>query len=94
MTNHTTGIIGADPDQLGSLGATLLHQHDVVEGVMATVNTALQATAWTGPARAAFESEWHGGFRVALLRLAAAFSASGRECQARADELRRVMGMG
>ena len=54
----------------------------------------LDGTTWTGPARAAFESEWQGGFRVALQRLATAFSTSGRECQARADELRRVMGVG
>lgn len=97
MTNRTNGgigIIGADPDQLTALGSTLLQQHDIVETMMATVHATLDGTTWTGPARAAFESEWQGGFRVALQRLATAFSTSGRECQARADELRRVMGVG
>jgi uncharacterized protein YukE len=97
MTNRSgsvTGIFGADPDQLSALGGTLLHQRDIVETMMATVHATLDGTTWTGPARAAFESEWQGGFRVALQRLATAFSTSGRECQARADELRRVMGVG
>lgn len=92
MSNRTIGIIGADPDQLASLGRTLQRQRDIVEGVLTTVAAALDGTTWTGPARRAFEADWTGGFRVALQRLAEAFATSGHECQVRADELRRVMG--
>jgi hypothetical protein len=92
MSNQSIGIIGADPEQLANLGRTLQRQRDIVDGVLATVGTALDGTTWTGPARRAFEADWSGGFRVALQRLAEAFAASGHECQVRADELRRVMG--
>ncbi|MEY3567427.1 MAG: hypothetical protein RLZ19_1441 [Actinomycetota bacterium] len=93
MSNHPNGIIGADPDQLSNLGHTLQRQRDIVDGVLTTVAAALDGTTWTGPARRAFESDWTGGFRVALQRLAEAFASSGHECQVRADELRRVMGV-
>lgn len=92
MSHQSIGIIGADPEQLANLGRTLQRQREVVDTMLATVSAALDGTAWTGPARRAFEADWTGGFRVALQRLAEAFAASGHECQARADELRRVMG--
>jgi hypothetical protein len=85
VSNHPNGIIGADPDQLSNLGHTLQRQRDIVDGVLTTVAAALDGTTWTGPARR--------GFRVALQRLAEAFATSGHECQVRADELRRVMGV-
>ncbi|MFZ9158776.1 MAG: hypothetical protein EBX99_01825 [Acidimicrobiia bacterium] len=94
MSSQPIGIIGADPDQLSHLGATLQRQHDIIEGVLTTVNAALDGTTWTGPARRAFETDWHGSFRTALQKLAEAMAISGRECRARSDELRRVMGAG
>lgn len=93
MSNHPTGIIGADPDQLSNLGHTLLRQRDVVDGVLTTVVAALDGTTWTGPARRSFESDWIGGFRTALQRLAEALAVSGHDCQVRAEELRRIMGV-
>ena len=93
MTNQfSSQLIGADPDQLDTLGLTLIRQHDEVMGVIATVTSVLSSTAWTGPARQAFDDEWQSGFRAVLTRLADAFSNAGRDCTARSAELRRVMG--
>jgi hypothetical protein len=92
MSHQPLGIIGADPDQLSHLGLTLTRQREIVDGVLTTVSAVLDGTSWTGPARRAFEADWNAGFRVALQRLSEAFTASGHECQVRADELRRVMG--
>lgn len=94
MPTQPIGIIGADPDQLSQLGATLQRQHDVITSVLAEVNATLDGTTWTGPARRAFEADWHGSFRTALQKLAEAMAMTGRECRGRADELRRVMGAG
>lgn len=88
------GMIGADPDQLIHLGTTLARQREVVDGIVSLVSTHLANTLWSGPARQTFESEWQSSFRVALTRLGEAFDMAGRDCQARANELRRVMGVG
>jgi uncharacterized protein YukE len=86
------GMIGADPDQLTSLGQTLSRQRTDIEGLMAVVNSALASTNWNGPARQAFEQDWQSSFRTALSRLGEAFDLAGRDCLMRATELRRVMG--
>jgi uncharacterized protein YukE len=86
------GMIGADPDQLTSLGQTLSRQRTDIEGLMAVVNSALASTNWNGPARQAFEQDWQSSFRTALSRLGEAFDLAGRDCLMRANELRRVMG--
>ena len=86
------GMIGADPEQLSNLGATLLRQREVVEGIVTLVSSSLANTLWSGPARQVFESEWQSSFRLALTRLGEAFDVAGRDCQMRAQELRRVMG--
>jgi uncharacterized protein YukE len=85
-------MYGANPDQLDHLGATLRRQIDAIEQVVATVSQALGGTEWHGPARQRFEQDWTGSFRSALTRLNQAFDAAGRDCTARAQELRRVMG--
>lgn len=85
-------MIGADPDQLTSLGQTLSRQRTDIEGLMAVVNSALASTNWNGPARQAFEQDWQSSFRTALSRLGEAFDLAGRDCLMRATELRRVMG--
>jgi uncharacterized protein YukE len=86
------GMIGADPDQLTSLGQTLSRQRTDIEGLVAVVNSALASTNWNGPARQAFEQDWQSSFRTALSRLGEAFDLAGRDCLMRATELRRVMG--
>lgn len=88
------GMIGADPEQLSSLGTTLARQRETVEGIVTLVSSSLANTMWSGPARQAFESEWQSSFRLALTRLGEAFDVAGRDCQMRALELRRVMGIG
>ena len=86
-------MIGADPDQLISLGHTLSRQRADIEGLVAVVNAALASTNWSGPARQAFEQDWQASFRTALTRLGESFDLAGRDCLMRANELRRVMGM-
>lgn len=88
------GMIGADPEQLTSLGTTLARQREAVEAIVNSVSSSLANTMWSGPARQTFESEWQSSFRLALSRLGEAFDVAGRDCQMRALELRRVMGSG
>ena len=88
MTMH-----GADPEQLAQLGRTLRTQIDTIDGVVSVVGGALANTVWHGPARDRFAREWDESFTMALMRLKDAFGAAGGECIARADELRRVMGV-
>jgi hypothetical protein len=87
-------MYGAVPEQLEHLGSTLTHQIEAVGGVLAQVSSVLGGTTWQGPARDRFESDWNGGFRDALTRLQQAFEAAGHDCTMRAQELRRVMGVG
>lgn len=87
-------LYGANPEQLESLGATLSRQVAAIEEVSATVTSSLNGTTWTGPARDRFEEEWRSSFRGALDRLNQAFEAAGQDCRLRAQELRRVMGLG
>ncbi len=87
-------MYGADPEQLGNLGRTLTNQIDVIDQLSSTVDGVLGGTVWQGPARERFVEEWNGSFKQALGRLTEAFGAAGRDCVARAEELRRVMGVG
>ncbi len=87
-------MYGANPDQLAQLGSTLSRQIETVEQMTRTVDAALDGTVWQGPARDRFGEEWNGSFKQALARLNEAFDLAGRDCVARADELRRVMGAG
>lgn len=85
-------MYGADPDQLNTLGTTLSRQIETIGQLTSSVDGVLNGTVWQGPARERFVEEWNGSFKVALSRLNEAFEAAGRDCVARADELRRVMG--
>jgi len=85
-------MYGANPEQLSALGRALQQQMAAIDAVMHTVGSALAGTTWTGPARDRFEQEWNGTFRTALGRLNQAFDGAGRDCIARAEDLRRVMG--
>jgi hypothetical protein len=87
-----SGMYGADPDQLQTLGTTLRRQMDIIAGVSSQVSSLLGSTVWQGPAHDRFAGEWNGAFKDALNRLNQAFEAAGRDCTARAEELRRVMG--
>jgi uncharacterized protein YukE len=87
-------MYGADPDQLNQLGTTLTRQIDTLHQLSSSVDGVLNGTVWQGPARERFVEEWNGSFKQALTRLHEAFEMAGRDCVARADELRRVMGVG
>ena len=85
-------MYGANPEELANLGNTLTRQIDTIEQVVSTVDGVLAATTWQGPARERFVEDWNGSFKQALARLNEAFGAAGRDCVARSEELRRVMG--
>lgn len=87
-------MYGANPEQLSHLGSTLTRQIDSIAQVMSTVDGVLNGTTWQGPARERFVEEWNGSFKQALTKLNEAFGLAGRDCVARADELRRIMGVG
>jgi uncharacterized protein YukE len=87
-------MYGANPEQLTHLGTTLNRQIDAIASVMSSVDGVLDGTTWQGPARERFVEEWNGSFKQALNNLNEAFGMAGRDCVARADELRRVMGVG
>ena len=85
-------MYGANPEQLTHLGTTLTRQIDAIVQVMATVDGVLAGTTWQGPARERFVEDWNGSFKQALGRLNDAFGLAGRDCVARSEELRRIMG--
>ncbi len=85
-------MYGANPDQLASLGANLTRQIESINQVMSTVDGAIGATLWQGPARERFVDDWNTSFKGALGKLNEAFGMAGRDCTTRADELRMVMG--
>ncbi len=85
------GIIGADVEQLHQLGDQLQMKPADIEALIIDVTSALANTAWQGPARDRFESEWHSSFRPALGRLKEAFDAAGNECKSRATALHQAM---
>ncbi len=87
-------MYGANPEELANLGNTLTRQIDAITQVMSTVDGVISATTWQGPARERFVEDWNGSFKQALTRLNDAFGAAGRDCVARSEELRRVMGAG
>ena len=87
-------MYGANPEQLTHLGTILNQQIDAIASVMSTVDGVLNGTTWQGPARERFVEEWNGSFKQALNNLNEAFGLAGRDCMARSDELRRVMGVG
>lgn len=87
-------MYGANPEQLTHLGTTLNRQIDTIAQLMATVDGVVNATTWQGPARERFVEDWNGSFKQALNRLDEAFGLAGRDCIARSEELRRIMGAG
>ncbi len=87
-------MYGANPEQLNNLGLSLNRQIETITQVMSTVDGVLNATTWQGPARERFVEDWNGSFKMALGKLNDAFGVAGKDCTARADELRRVMGVG
>ncbi len=87
-------MYGANPEQLTTLGTTLTRQIDTIAQVMSTVDGVLAGTTWQGPARERFVEDWNGSFKQALGKLNDAFGLAGRDCVARSEELRRIMGVG
>lgn len=87
-------MYGANPEELANLGNTLTRQIDAIAQVVGTVDGVLNGTTWQGPARERFVEDWNGSFKQALNRLNEAFGSAGRDCIARSEELRRVMGVG
>ena len=85
-------MYGANPEQLTHLGTTLNRQIDTIAQLMSTVDSVLDGTTWQGPARDRFVEDWNSGFKQALHRLNDAFGLAGRDCIARSEELRRIMG--
>jgi len=85
-------MYGADPEQLAALGQAMKRQITSIDEVVNTVNAALGGTAWEGPARRQFESDWNTTFRNALTRLSEAFDAAGTDCVNRSSALQQVMG--
>lgn len=86
-----SNIIGANVEQLQSLGDQLKMKPADIDALMNAVTSALGNTAWQGPARDQFEGEWNSSFRPALTRLKEAFDAAGNECKTRATALHGAM---
>lgn len=87
-------MYGANPEQLANLGTNLTRQIDAINQVMSTVDGVINGTTWSGPARDRFVNDWETSFKSALAKLNDAFGMAGRDCTARAEELRHVMGVG
>jgi hypothetical protein len=87
-------MMGANPDELDRLAATLRRQIPALDAVVQAAGSAVTTTVWVGPARDRFVEAWQGQFVPALRRLADAFDAAGGDCGQRAASLRQVMGLG
>ncbi len=87
-------MYGANPEQLAELGNTLKRQMAPIDTLMATVNGALAATTWQGPAKERFHDDWNGTFRKALDGMKTALDAAGSDCIRRSQDLAMVMGTG
>lgn len=87
-------MYGANPEQLSSLGDTLVRQVDAVDSIIATVNGVLNNTLWQGPAKERLADLWANEFHQAFNSVKESFTNAGQDCRSRADELRRVMGVG
>jgi uncharacterized protein YukE len=85
-------MMGANPDELERLGATLRQQIAQLDAVVHAAGSALGSTAWVGPARDRFHDAWQQQFVPALRRLGEAFEHAGADCTQRAASLRQVMG--
>ena len=85
---------GANPDELEGLGSTLQAQIEIVNKIIADVDSPLNSIVWTGPAKDAFTSEWATNFKGALGKLNEAFDAAGKDCKDRAVGVRAVLGNG
>ena len=85
-------MYGANPEQLNGLGRSMKQQRVAIDGVISAVNSSLAGTAWEGPARQQFESDWNTTFKSALNRLNEAFETAGTDCINRSSDLQRVMG--
>lgn len=85
---------GANPDELEAFGTTLEGQIEIVNKIIADVDSPLRSIAWTGPAKDAFTTEWDTNFKSALGKLTEAFSAAGKDCKQRATGVRAVLGTG
>lgn len=86
-------MYGANPEELNDLGLSLRRQIDVIAQMVSTVDSAINATTWKGPARDRFVDDWNVSFKQALGRLSDAFGMAGTDCSARSEELRRLMGV-
>ena len=87
-------MYGANPEQLANLSASLSRQIESINQVMSTVDSVINGTTWQSPTRDRFVDDWNTSFKDALGKLNQEFGMAGRDCSARADELRRVMGVG
>ena len=87
-------MYGANHEQLSHVCASLTRQIEAINQVTTTVDGVINGTTWQGPARDRFVEDWNTSFKSALGKLNDAFGMAGKDCSARADELRRVMGVG
>lgn len=84
---------GADVAALHQLGLTLTTQVGAVADIL-TAGAAVETTPWVGPARERFLEQWNTQFKTTLESLQTAFTAAGKECTTRAQQLEMVMGLG
>jgi hypothetical protein len=85
---------GANVQQLADLGTRLNQQIESINQIMTTVDGAINGTAWAGPARERFVEDWNVQFKGALGKLNEAFGLAGKDCTARSEQLRQLMGIG
>ncbi len=86
-------MYGANPEQLSALGDTLINQVDSVDSIVSSVNGVLNNTMWQGPAKERLADLWTNEFQQTFKSVNESFTNAGKDCKARADELRRVMGV-
>lgn len=81
----------ATPDELEGIGVTLIAQIAIINKIVSDVDSPLNNSSWTGPARDAFQTEWDGNFKSALTKLNDAFDITGKDCKTRAEGTRNYL---
>jgi len=87
----TSGMRGADPEQLAALSKKLTQQGQAVTALKTDISGAITGTTWEGPAQQQFVQNWETNYSKSLDQLAQGLAQLGDECQKRAEAVRQVL---
>lgn len=87
-------MIGADPEELDSLGRMMTQSADRLDGIHRELSSALSMTTWSGSDAELFQGDWAGRLAGLLSSVAHALSASGGKLHFEAEQQRNASAAG